>query len=82
MRNSSGFYGYSVAAVYPNMGDMMGNTMATVPDPEEIEALSGIEPEKKVTPAVEPGKKTNLWLVFGAVAVLLLVFGMPSLPKG
>lgn len=78
MKNHSGFYGYSLASVYPNMGDGVSQTQATIPDPEEIEALSGQEPEKRVSPAVHSKTKGQIWMVLAALIVLLLIFGIPK----
>lgn len=78
MKNSSGFYGYSVATVYPNMGDMMSQTMVTAVDPEEQEALSGIEPEKKVSSPVQAKTKNQVWMVLIGLIAFLFLFGIPK----
>lgn len=78
MKNSSGFYGYSLASVYPDMGDQVTQTLATVPDVEEQEALSGQEPEKRVSPAVANKSRSQVWMVLIALVAIVFIFGIPK----
>lgn len=72
--NYSGFGGYPIASLYPDMGDMMNQTMATIPDPDEQESLSGQEPNSKVKPAVNPKSRTQLWIALAVIVGLVFAF--------
>lgn len=78
MKNQSGFYGYSLASVYPDMGDGVTQTLASVPDAEEQSALSAQEPEKQIATPVNGKTKSQTWIVFAALALLVVVFGIPG----
>lgn len=74
MQNSSGFTGYSIASVYPDLGNRMSDTMTTIVDPDEQERMSAIEPEKTISPAVNPQQKNQIWWMLLVVAGFILLF--------
>lgn len=73
-QNYSGFGGYPIASIYPDMGDMMSQTMATIPDPDEQQALSGQEPNKTVKPAVSAKSRGQLWIALAVMVGLIFAF--------
>lgn len=73
MNNWSGFGGYNVSNVYPNMGSGVNQTMETNPEPEEQEAYAQIADAG--TQAIDRGKKLNIGLVILAVFLLIAIFG-------
>lgn len=80
-QNHSGFVGYPAASIYPDMGDRVSQTMATAVDPEEQSSLSAQEPDRLVTTPVSSKTKSQTWMVFGALAVLIVIFGIPTTAK-
>lgn len=74
MQNNSGFHGYNVASLYPDMGNQFSDTMSTIPDPAEIEALSGMEPEKIVRPATNPAQKQGVWILLAVMVAFIFIF--------
>lgn len=74
MRNYSGFSGYPIASLYPDMGSMVTQTLQTVPDPEEQVSLSAQEPDKKVTPAVSSKSRNQVWIAIAILVGLVVAF--------
>lgn len=79
MQNTSGFHGYPMSSLYPEMGNGITQTMATVTDPEEQESLSGQETNYQVKPAVDDNKKSGIWWTVVVLVVLVFIFGIPKM---
>jgi len=73
-QNFSGFGGYHAASIYPDMGSKVSDVMTTIVDPAEQESMSAIEPDKTVSPAVNPEHKTQIWILFAVMAGVILLF--------
>lgn len=74
MTNHSGFYGFSIASIYPDMGNQVSQTLETVPDPEEQEELTAQEPTTKVKAPVSKSSKVSFWAVLIILVAGVFVF--------
>lgn len=73
-QNTSGFYGYSAATIYPGYGTGYTQTMDTIPEPAEQVVLADVE-SPPPTPVVEKKKAMNMWMLFGVLVLILVLFG-------
>lgn len=71
--NYSGFGGYNIASVYPNMGSGVNQNMETTPEPGDQQVLT--QSQDQALPAVDPKKKTNMLVVIGIIVGAILIFG-------
>lgn len=70
----SGFHGYSFQSMYPGMYQgLKSQTEETVPEPEEQQALAGVEDPAPTT--VDQKQKLGIVALIGALLVLLFFFG-------
>lgn len=73
-QNYSGFSGYSIANLYPNMGNKVTQNMETTPEPEEQQSY--IQIDRPAQPSVSKQKKSNMMGLLIVAIVLLLAFNI------
>lgn len=73
-QNTSGFYGYSAATIYPGYGLGITQTMDTIPEPAEQAVLADVESPPPAP--VEKKKAMNMWMLFGILILILVLFGV------
>lgn len=72
-QNTSGFYGYATGSIYPGWGDGDTQTLQTVPEPAEQAVMTDMD--SPLPTPVDNKKATSMWMLFGALIVILFVFG-------
>lgn len=72
MQNSSGFYGYNLSNLYPNMGSGVDQNKETAPEADDHEAYTQADAPAAL-PGVDKQTKSNiLFLLLGMVGVIVL----------
>lgn len=71
--NDSGFHGYAASSLYPGMFSGVTQTLETVPEPAEQEALANID--QPAPKAVDRGMAQNIWILIGGIVLLVVLFG-------
>lgn len=71
--NYSGFSGYGIKSIYPNMGTVTQSD-DTRPEAEEQQAYTQIDSDTP-TPAVDSGTKINMFVLLGGIVLLIVLFG-------
>jgi hypothetical protein len=70
---SAKFEGYSMRNIYPNWGVAVDQQEETIPDAPEQEAYA--TNDAATTATVSSKTKTNVWVLLGALLVIILLFG-------
>lgn len=70
---SATFTGYSMRNIYPNFG-VEDQGEATIPEVAEQEAYAQVD-AASVTTGVSKKTSLNIWLLLGAIVVIILLFG-------
>lgn len=69
--NNSGFHGYTFASLYPGMYSGVDQKQETAPEAEEQQAYANVD--NPAPPAVDEGKKLNIFLVLGLLLILIFI---------
>lgn len=70
--NYSGFSGYGISSVYPNMGNGVNQNLETAPEPDEQQTYTQVA--EVAQPGVDSKSKTNMLLFIGGIIAIIVLF--------
>lgn len=71
--NTAGFYGYSIASVYPNMGNGVTQTQETTPESDDQQVYTQVD-GPAAQPGVDKGTKMNMFILLAGMIGIIVLF--------